>query len=222
MRTKILVRLGTLLVSKRLSIIVGGGLAIAGTAGQFFLVDSLASEANRLGERVSSNLAKVETLKNAQLQYFLAYQQGSMLFAMDPNGETKNKQVLGNLYKLNLINRATPLRAMLGEMAIAGALNYRAAYDAYVAVNENARADFTWENYAALNDFERQVIDRALDQQHKLEEDALEADSQKSVVSSQVERRKFSLILISLLGSSLMLIANLVSTRTKPAPAAAT
>ncbi len=204
---------------KRFSIVVGGFLAIAGSAGQFFLIESLSAEAAREGEKAASGLQKIETLKNAQLQYFLAYQQGSMLFAMDPTGLTRDKQVLGNLYKLNLINRATPLRTMLGELAIAGVINYRAAYDGYIAVNEKARDDFTWENFAALNEFERQIIDGALTQQHKFQDEVFAAQGVKSEVDAKVERRKLALVLLSLFGSSLMLVANLLSERRKVAAA---
>ncbi|QLP96921.1 MAG: hypothetical protein HZY79_05260 [Rhodoblastus sp.] len=141
----------------------------------------------------------------------MTYQQGSMIYAMNPDGATKDKQVLANLYKLNLINRATPLRSMLGEMAMAGLLDYRTAYDGYVAVNEKAREDFSWENYAALNAFERKIVDDALAYQHKLQQEALDLGEAKAALDATADQRKLTLVLVSMFGSFLLLVANLKS-----------
>lgn len=196
---------------KRLSILVGALMAVIGSAGQFFFVENLSTQSTELAGKIAAGRANAESLKSAQLQYFIAFQQGSVLFAMEPGGMTKDKQLLGNLYQLNLISRATPLRTMLGEMAIAGVLDYRKTYDAYSAVNEKARAEFTWENYAALNALERDILDRALTRQHALETTALDMQSEKAAVDQVVDRRKLTLVLLSLFGNFLLLYANLRS-----------
>lgn len=197
--------------AKRISILIGATMALIGSGGQFFLVDSLSKEAAALGEKIARAQTDAETLKNAQMQYFMTYQQGTVIFALDPNGATKDKQVLGNLYRLNLINRATPLRAMLGDMAVAGLLDYRKTYDAYLIANEKAQKDFTWENFAALNAFERTVVDGALARQHKLQEDVFSLGQRKAGVDDAVDRRKLTLVLVSMLGTVLLLLANLRS-----------
>lgn len=194
---------------KRLSILVGALMAVIGSAGQFFLVENLSSQSTELAGKIATSRANAETLKSAQLQYFIAFQQGSLLFAMEPGRATKDKQLLGNLYQLNLLSRSTPLRTMLGDMAMAGALDFRKAYDAYSEVNEKARADFTWENYSALNNFEREILDRALKRQHELELSALEMQKQKAAIDQVVDSRKLTLVLISLFGNFLLLYANL-------------
>ena len=194
---------------KRISIVVGAAMALLGSGGQFFLVDSLSKEAAEIGGRVARAQVDAETLKNAQMQYFMTYQQGSIIFALDPTGMTKDKQVLGNLYRLNLINRTTPLRTMLGDMAMAGLLDYRQSYDAYLAVNEKAQKEFTWENYSALNEFERTIVDSALARQHALQQDVFTLGQRKAAIDDAADRRKLTLVLLSMLGTFLLLLANL-------------
>ena len=199
--------------AKRLSILIGAILSVAGSAGQFFFIETLAGNSRKLEEARSNELAKIETLKAAQLQYFFAYQQGSILFAMDPNGTTRDKEVLSGLYQLNVINRALPLKSMLGELAFAGAIPFRETVNQYNAVNEAARKDYSWANYVALNEFEKSIVERALDQQNKLQERVFSLRALKDDLDDAVGKRKLFLVLMTLIGSGFLLIANLLTIR---------
>lgn len=199
--------------AKRVSVLIGAVLSIVGSAGQFFFIETLTSANAKLESATNASLARIEVLKAAQLQYFFTYQQGSILFALDPNGTTRDKQVLAGLYKLNVINRATPLSSMLGELALSGAVPFRETLDRYNTLNDAARADFSWTNYVALNEFEKDVIDRALAQQHKLQEKVLEMQALKAQIDDESARRKLMLVLVTLVGSGFLLVANLLTTR---------
>ncbi len=69
--------------------------------------------------------------------------QGNLLFALNPADITVNRGVI---------------RALRGEMATAGLFDFKTTNDQYHLLFDAARADFTYESYTALNNFERSIL----------------------------------------------------------------
>ena len=49
-----------------------------------------------------------------------------------------------------MLDRATPVRNMIGALAIAKQLSYRQTYDAYEKLNDETRTNLTFENFTKL------------------------------------------------------------------------
>ncbi|HMN70721.1 MAG TPA: hypothetical protein PKA55_02505 [Rhodoblastus sp.] len=195
------------------AIVIGFVLSIIGAAGQFFYVDAIAGKVDGKNDEIRRIDARVSTLRETQVQYFNAQVQSSTLFALDPADETRQRGVVAKLYQLNLLDKAFPFRALMAEMAIAGLFEFKPVNDAYRALNEAARADLTFENFQKLNAFEREILDRALDLQHKLQERRLVVAQEAASLAAERDRRKLTLVLLSSLGACFLLVANLLSER---------
>lgn len=203
---------------KTAAILIGFCLSVLGVAGQYFFVDTIAGQVETRGEEMRRIDARVSTLRETQVQYFNAQVQSSTLFALDPADETRRRGLVANLYRLNLLDKAFPFRALMAEMALAGLFDFKTVNDSYRALNEAARADLTYENFQKLNAFERDILDRALALQHKLQDRRLVVAGEAAELAARRDRRKLALVLLSSLGACFLLIANLLSER-KAAPA---
>lgn len=195
------------------AIVIGFALSLLGAAGQFFYVDSVAGAVDAKNDEIRRIDSRVSILRETQVQYFNAQVQSSTLFALDPADETRQRGVVAKLYQLNLLDKAFPFRALMAEMAIAGLFEFKPVNDAYRTLNEAARADLTFENFQKLNAFERDILDRALALQHKLQERRLVVAQEASVLAAERDRRKLALVLLSSLGICFLLVANLLSER---------
>ena len=122
-----------------ISLIAGFLFGTVGAMWSFVFVD-------RAGQGELARLADVKADLNRQIQlldgiasdYFIANQQGDLIFILAQQGNAR-QDLAGLIYKGNLLDRATPVRNMLGALAIARQLDYRQSYDAYVKQNDEAR-----------------------------------------------------------------------------------
>lgn len=198
---------------KRIFLVVGFVFAVIGTAGPYVWVDSLKLKADAVDREVRKTTEAITALQSSYFAYFFAAQQGAMIFVLDPGGTSYNRELLGNLYKANLLDRAIPFRFILGSLAFAKQIDYRKAYDKYVELNDNARAAFTPENYQAVKDFEGGIILQANDRIAALISQRSEKIEKKVAIDEEVERRRQWLVTIATIGLAVMLAANVTTTK---------
>jgi hypothetical protein len=202
-----------LFAPKPTALIAAAAMSLAGSTGQVFFVDNLSDAAAAFGQEMRDIESKIDTLRATQAGYFNAQAQGNLLFALDPADQTKNKGIVAKLYQLSLYDRAFPFRAILGELAIAGAIQFAPVNDEYKRLQDAARADFSFANFTAVTEFERRVLDQALALQHKLQDRYFAAQAEKAQAEAARDARKLWLIALSILATCLFLVANLMGER---------
>jgi hypothetical protein len=101
---------------------------------------------------------------------------------------------------------------MLGALAIAGQLDYRKSYDAYVKVNEKARQDFTFANYSALKELEKAIISKGQERVPGLLNQLFETEKAIRANENAESRNRVIGLISAILGNFLLLLSNLVAT----------
>ncbi len=207
--------------ARRMAILVGFIVAAMSTLGpQFYVgpVDDLGAEADQSAKVLAS---RIETLRAAQSQYLLFEQMGVLIYALNATGMaaegSSQRDTLGNLYQLSLLDRSTAVRQMIGELAKAGRLDYRKTADQYAELVAAARKTFSLESYKAVDDFENAAMARANDLMAGLQQALLAAEGAKGGYDGLASRRSLHMLVLTALGSTLLLAANLISEK-PPAP----
>jgi hypothetical protein len=201
---------------KAATLVIAAAMSLFGSVGQFVLVDQWDDLAEARETELRDIERRIATLRSTQTEYFNAQVQGNLLFALDPADQTKNRGLVSKLYQLSLIDRAFPFRAILAELAIAGTFDFTTTNTEYKRLQAAATADFSYQNFAAVTMFERQVIDQALEVQHKLQDRYFQARAEKSAAEHVSDRRRVWLIGLTSLGTCLLLVANLLVTKVHP------
>lgn len=199
---------------KRLTILVGFILTLLGSVGSYLYVTPAERRADELGGQIKSAEATIEILKNADTSYWMFQQQGSLIFAIySANTRDEAKDVIGDLLKLAMSDRTFAVRTVIGQLAIANQLNYRQTSDRYQGLVQAAAKDFTFENYMAVNAFEKDFMQRAETMTGNLQQLRLSLMTAKGGADVLVERHKLVLLILTTLGSTFLLAANLITAK---------
>ncbi|MDZ7629704.1 MAG: hypothetical protein U5J99_14980 [Parvularculaceae bacterium] len=188
-------------------------LSLFGTMGQFFFVDAADDAAKARAAEMRDIETRTETLRNAQHAYFNAQVQGNMLFALNPADASVNKGIVGNLYQLAITDRGFPFRSILGELAIAGAIEFKPVNDQYNELRAKAAGTLDYESFTAVGDFERQALDAAFALHGKLQERYWAAAAEKDAAEAEAKRRRLVLLGAASVATCLFLIANLLGVK---------
>ena len=206
---------------KRAAILIGFTLAALSTLGpQYYVgpVEDLGAETDQTAKMLTS---RIETLRSAQSQYLLFEQIGMLVYALNATSSlaegSNQRATLDDLYQLALVDRATPMYQIIGELAKAKRLDYRKTADAYGELIAAARKKVSLAGYTAVDDFENATMERANDLMKGLQQALLAAEGAKSGYDGLASRRKLHILILTALGSTLLLAANLMSE--KPAAA---
>ncbi len=184
-----------------------------GTAGGIwsFAVDRrLGEELAALTEAKADKAEQVRILNQLASDYFTANQLGDLIFATAQRSDAR-ADLVQLLYKGELIDRTTPVRSMIGALAVAGQLDYRATYDAYIKLNEAARDQFSLETFRRLKRTEATIIDQGQTRVPVLVKEASELET-KIAANKQAQRKNGVIGLVSsMLGGFLLLLANVIA-----------
>ena len=209
--------------AKRIAILIGFTLAVLSTLGpQFYVgpIEDLGAESDQSAKILTG---RIETLHAAQSQYLLFEQMGVLIYALNATGMTaegsSQRDTLNNLYQLSLLDRSTAVRQMIGALAMAGRLDYRGTSDQYAELVAAARKTVSLASYKAVDDFENATMDKSNDLMAGLQRALLQADGAKSGFDGLASRRKLHILILTALGSTLLLAANLMSERPDRSPA---
>lgn len=198
---------------RRMILVVATALSLFGTLGQFLFVESVEDVAKARAEEMRSIESRTETLRTAQSAYFNAQVQANMLFALNPADRSVNMGIVGDLYKLAMHDRAFPFRLILGELAIAGALDFRTVNAQYNELREKAQADLDYESFSAVGAFENKVIDDAMALHGALQDRFWKAQEEKAAADAKADARRAGLIALAGLATCLFLLANLMGVK---------
>jgi hypothetical protein len=192
-------------------LIAGFLFGMAGGIWSFTVDRRLGEELAELTDAKADHVDQVRTLNQLASDYFTANQLGDLIFATAHRSEAR-VDLVQLIYKGELIDRTTPVRSMIGALAMAGQLDYRATYDAYVKVNEAARDHFALDTFRTLKRTEAEIIDKGQKRVPVLVKEASELDK-KIAANKQAQRKNGAVGLVSsLLGGFLLLLANLMAT----------
>ena len=197
----------------RLISLVGGSVsAVIGVLWSLTYVDRLTSEAHILSD-VRDELGKrIEALDNAAAQYFIANQQGDLIFILASQGSA-SPDLAALIYKGNMLDRATPVRNMIGALAIAKQLDYRQTYDAYEKLDAEARENLDFRTFSAVKAREREIIQQGQDLAATLLNRQFEV--RKALNDNESEQRRARVMsgVLSIVSTVLLLGANVLSKR---------
>jgi hypothetical protein len=202
---------------KTITLVMATTLSLLGSIGQFFFIESYDDVIGARTAEMRDIEAHAATLRATQAEYFNSYVQANLLFALNPADITVNKGITGQMYRLAILDRAFPFRAILGEMAMAGLFEFKTVNDQYRTLSEAARADFSYASYSALNAFEKDILDRALTLQHNMQDRFFGAQAEKAEAEAARDKRHLWLTLMTAIGTILLLAANLMEERKKVA-----
>lgn len=194
--------------SKFIVLIAGFFFGAVGSLWSYLYVDRVNTELSGLRERRAQKVKDIQSINSAAYDYFIANQQGDLIFvtALQANSRA---DVAGLLYKGNLLDRATPVRNLIGALALAKQLDYRAVYDAYEKLNDEARAALDFGRYTTLKNAERDVVARGQRYAASLQGGIAADDRQIAAEESKSQRFRVLGIAAALLGNMLLLTANL-------------
>ncbi len=200
-------------VVKGAILVLATSLSLLGTVGQFYFVDKVKDIADARAEEMRGIETRTESLRTAQSAYFNSQVQGNLLFALNPADKSVNKGIVANLYQLALLDRAFPFRSILGELAIAGAIEFKPVNDQYNALRSTAMTDLSYEAYMAVGEFERVILDSAMAQHDALQDRYWKAQEERDKADAEAERRRAFMLAVTGAATCLFLLANLVSVK---------
>lgn len=204
--------------AKWIALIGGFVIGLIGAVWSFAFVDRGDEALRKLGEQKAAVTREIESLNGIASNYYLANQQGDMIFMLGLQ-DTARLDLAALLLKGNFLDRATPVRNMIGALALEGQLDFRKTYDAYAQLNDAARADTSsYEKFAGVKQREKEIIELGQNRVPVLIE--WRAGLDRQIGGLEASRRTSRLIGLaaSQLGAFLLLLANLIEKR-KPAAA---
>jgi hypothetical protein len=210
---------------KRTAILIGFTLSALSTLGPQFYVSPIEDMSAQADQNAKALGARIDMLRSAQSQYLLFEQMGVLIYALNAKGmaaEGSNQHdTLFDLYQLSLLDRTGPVRQMIGELARVNQLDYRKTADAYAALVATARKSVSFESYKAVDDFENTMMEKSNALMGELQRGLLAAEGAKSSFDGTASRRRLHMLLLTALGTTLLLAANLLSEKpAEPAPPA--
>lgn len=198
--------------AKLLSMLGGFFFGSLGAAWSFLVVERIAEEGKQFAAARAEKHRQVERLGSVASEYFIANQQGDLIFLVGLQGNAR-QDVAALVYQGNLLDRATPVRNMIAELALAKLLDYRETYDAYARANEVARADLTFENFSRVKVMEQAIISKGQERVAGLMQDIARIDEVATLNNERQRANRIIGLLSALLGNFLLLLANLAAAR---------
>jgi hypothetical protein len=201
--------------AKLISLIGGFMFGAVGALWSFVVVDRQNEEIKRLSDHKADLAKQVQSLNSISYDYFIANQQGDLIYILAQQGNA-HQDIASLVYKGNVLDRATPVRNMLGALAIAKVLDYRQSYDAYEKINDAARADpGSFEKFTRLKQVEKNIITAGQERVPPLLNEMFETDKAINAAEAVQKRNRAIGLASSIFGSFLLLLANLVADRKK-------
>jgi hypothetical protein len=196
--------------AKSISIIAGFLFGTLGAAWSFFIDDRLNDEMRQLSNLKADLRIQIDSLNSFASDYFIADQQGNLIFLM-ANQENTQQELAALLYKGNLLDRATPVRNMIGALALANQLDYQQTYSAYEKLNDENQVNSSFENYTKLKETEKSILLQGQERVPELLKNLFEIEQAINANAAAQQRNRAVGLISSIFGSLLLLSANLVA-----------
>lgn len=197
---------------KIVSITGGSVVSIIGILWSLIVVNSLSEDARKLKDNKDTLVKEVASINSASSEYFLANQQGDLIYVLAIQ-DSARKDIVKSLYQGNLLDRATPVRNMIGELAIARQLDYKETYNVYVKLNDEARQTMDFTLYSQLKNQEKGLIEQGANLIPTLLEMQSQINMQLNANEAAQKSQRTISSMFSILGTLLLLLANLIVKR---------
>jgi hypothetical protein len=196
--------------AKTISLIAGFLFAILGALWSFLVVERLSEQARALANAKADVNRKIQLLNTLASEYFIANQQGDLIFILAQQ-ENARRDLANLIYKGNVLDRASPVRNMIGALAVAKQLDYRSTYDAYERLNNETRANLSFENFTRLKQEEKNIVVKGQERVPLLLDQLFEIEREISANEAAQKKQRTLGLVASMLGSSMLLFANLIA-----------
>jgi hypothetical protein len=196
--------------AKTISLIGGFLFATLGALWSFLVAERLSEQARALANAKADVHRQIQSLNTLASEYFIANQQGDLVFILAQQ-ENARQDLASLIYKGNVIDRATPVRNMIGALAAAGQLDYRSTYNSYERLNDETRAELSFENFTRLKQEEKNIIVKGQERVPLLLDQLFDIEKEINANEAAQQKQRILGLVTSVLGSSLLLFANLVA-----------
>lgn len=197
---------------KVIALVAGFLFSAVGALWALLVTDRIGSDIQELSDRRSVNVAQIEALNRAASEYFIANQQGDLIF-ITARQAGADKGLAGDIYQGNMLDRETPVRNMIGELALEKQLDFQQTLGAYKQLNEETRRNLTFANFMRLKQMESEIIMAGQARVPVLLAENAAIDQRLNAKKAQQSRNKVLGVLTALIGSAALLAANLISER---------
>lgn len=198
--------------AKTISLIAGFLFAVVGSLWSFVIVDRLSEEMRHLSDTKADLKRQIDSLNSIASDYFIANQQGDLIFILALQA-TARQDLAELIYKGNMLDRATPVRNMIGALAIANQLDYRQTYDVYEKLNNETRAKLAFDNFTKLKQAERTIIAKGQERVPLLLNNLFQCEKAMNINEASQKKIRVIGLIASFLGGFLLLFANLIVIR---------
>lgn len=196
--------------AKRISVVSGFVFGTVGVIWSFVVVDALNEKMTQLSNAKAEMRRQVESLNSIASEYFISNQLGDLIFVLTLQ-DSARQDIAGLIYKGNMLDRATPVRNMVGALAIAKQLDYRQTYDAYEKLNDNARANLSSDNFTKLKQAEKDIIVKGQERTSMLINGLFEIEKAINANGAAQKRSRVIGLASSVFGNLLLLFASLIA-----------
>lgn len=198
--------------NKRFTLSTGFFFGVLGTGWSYFYVDQTNLELQAIAALRAEAVKQEQALSSAAYDYFLANQQADLIFVLSLQASARS-DLVKLIYKGNMLDRATPVRNMIGTLALAGQLDYRTTYDAYAALNEKAREAIDFSMYTQVKDHEREIIKQGEAYANTVHARVATLDQARAELESRGRSQRLAGIAFAMFGNFVLLCANLIADR---------
>lgn len=196
--------------AKSISLILGFFFGVVGATWSLLVIDRQGEEMRKLSNTKADLTRQIQSLNSIASEYFIANQQGDLIFILAQQGNAR-QDVSGLIYQGNMLDRATPVRNMIGALAIAKQLDYRQTYGAYEKLNGETRAHLSFESFTKLKQVEKVIVTAGQERVPLLLSSVFELEKEINANEAAQKRNRLIGLVSSVFGSFLLLFANLVA-----------
>lgn len=195
--------------AKVIALVAGFLFSTLGTLWALLVTDKLDSQIQQIAGTRTANAVQIDRLQRLASEYFMSNQQGDLIFIMglQPGAD---RDLAASVYQGNILDRANPVRDMIRALGEENQLDIERTYTTYRALNEQAKQNFTLENFTRLKDNEREIIMQGQARADALAKENAGLDQLLRAKQSQQSRNNVLGVLAAIVGSTVLLAANLL------------
>lgn len=204
--------------AERFAIVVGFGLTICGLLGAQFYLEPAQQQRSDIQEQLGAARSKAQILRAANALDNIFGQLGAMIFTLNGNDQPDqaSADAVHTLQKRALDWRHDGVRTYLAQLGIAGEIDFKPVSAAYEALVDDERRQGSFEAYTKVNQFEADLAMASVTNSGTAAMQAIQLHSKILSAEAEVWYRSIVLLVITLSGSTLVLIATLLADRQAP------
>lgn len=204
--------------AERAAIVFGFGLTVLGLLMTQFYLEPAQRQRSEIQERLAVARAKATVLSAANAMDNIFGQLGSLVFTLNSNEQPdqNSSEVVRTLQRRALDWRHDGVRTYIAQLGAAGEIDYPTASSTYERLVDDEMRLGTMAAYRKANTFEADLSFKAVQDGGVAAMDAIELHSKLLAFDGVVQARKLGLLIVTLIGSTFILLATLIATSAKP------